>query len=120
MEHIKWLVDLIQMLMTLATFGSMIYIFKKFLDKPHDTLENRVTTVEVQVKEIKDSLKQGNDRFREIHNKFDDQEEVNHVIFKIFLSFVNFEITYCYNSGYTDNKDLLDAKTSLEKYLSEK
>ena len=34
------------------------------------------------------------------------------------LSFVDFEIAYCHNTGYKDNEDLIKAKRLLQQYLA--
>lgn len=90
---------------------AVCYAFYKFVNRPRVNLEQRVTDLEVNVKEVKDSLKQGNDRFRE-------QTEFNEVFIRCMLSFVTFETNYCLNTGYTHNEDLLKLKELLESYLA--
>lgn len=92
--------------------------FYKFLNKPHDTLEEkhnelkkRVDTHDVEIKEIKESLYHGKDKFREHDNEFT-------TIWDVMLAFVDFEITYCHNTGYDKQEDLIRAKRTLEKYLA--
>lgn len=96
------------------------YGLYKFLNKPHDTLEEkheelvkRVDKHESRIEDIEESLLKGNDRFRE-------QEETNATFKSVMLSFVNFEIAYCLHTGYEHQEDLLKAKNELETYLSGK
>ena len=91
----------------------MLFLFKNFLSRPHQNLEDRVSKVELKVEEVKDSLKQGNDRFR-------DQKTMNEVFVNCMLAFIDFEIAFCQSSGYENSKDLMKAKTILQDYLAKK
>lgn len=91
----------------------MLAIFWGFIRRPHNNLEDRVKTVEVQVEEMKNSLYQGNDRFRE-------QKDMNEVFINCMLSFIDFEIAFCMNSGYEHSTDLMKAKEVLQHYLARK
>lgn len=106
----------------LATFNILIitYGFYRFLNKPHDTLQGRITVLEDKVKtlEVKDaehdrSLKQGNDRFR-------DQREANEAIQKSILALIEFEIQYCSTRGEAISPELSRAKDELHNYLAHK
>ena len=62
---------------------------------------------------IRNLLKEGNDKFRM-------QEKQNAVFKAVMLSFVDFEIAYCINTGYTETEDLKNAKRILQEYLAGK
>ena len=99
---------------TLLTFGNlciMAYAFSKFLSKPHDTLEQRVHNLEVKLDEVLDSLKQGNDRFRE-------QTTTNEVIINSVLALIEFEMQYCLTEHKEMSSGLKEAKSDLNKFLS--
>lgn len=89
----------------------MGYMFIKFMKKPHDTLEARIEKVETDLDDVKKMI-------NEHQIKLTFQDKTNAVFKSVMLSFVNFEIAYCRNSGYKDNQDLLDAKRELESYLT--
>ena len=89
----------------------MIYGFKKFLDKPRNDLETRVQEVEIKIKEIEYSLKQGNDKFRE-------QEVTNQVVLHSILALIEFEIQYCLTEHKNVSPELQKAKDDLHNYLS--
>lgn len=96
------------------------YGLYKFLNKPHDTLEEkheelakRVDKHDIRLDDIEESLLKGNDKFR-------NQEETNATFKSVMLSFINFEIAYCIHTGYDNNEDLINAKKELETYLSGK
>lgn len=91
----------------------MLFLFKNFLAKPHNDLEERITKVEVKVEEVDKSLKQGNDRFRE-------QKQMNEVFINCMLAFIDFEIAFCQHSGYEYSADLMRAKKTLQEYLARK
>lgn len=104
---------ILEIFVTFCNACIMLYMFKTFLLKPHTNLEARVTTCEVQIKEVKDSLNQGNDRFRE-------QKQMNEVFVNCMLAFIDFEIAFCQHSGYEYSSDLMRAKTTLQEYLARK
>ena len=91
----------------------MVFLFIKFINKPHDTLETRVSTLELEVKETKQSLLQGNDRFRE-------QESTNEVLIHSVLALIEFEIQYCLTEHKEMSKGLEKAKEDLNNYLARK
>lgn len=99
----------------LATLNIFIigYGFYKFMNKPHDDLETRVTNLELEHREIKQSLLQGNDRFR-------DQEDTNQVLIHSVLALIEFEIQYCLTEHKDMSKDLEKAKDDLHHFLSKR
>lgn len=115
--------NILPVLQTVLAFFNICvlgFTFYKFLNRPHNSLEEkhkalekRVDEHDLKIKEMDISLKQGNDRFRK-------QEETNATFKSVMLSFINFEIAYCSNTGYEDNQDLLDAKRELSEYLTGK
>lgn len=112
--------DILQIALQIVNLIVIFYGGYKFLNKPHDTLEERQEALEkrvdkqdLKIETIEDALHKGNDKFRK-------QEETNATFKSVMLSFVNFEIAYCRNTGYEDNQDLLDAKKELSEYLTGK
>ena len=108
------------LLLQLANIVIIGYGLYKFLNKPHDTLEEkheelvkRVDKHDAKIEDIEESLLKGNDKFRE-------QEETNATFKSVMLSFINFEIAYCIHTGYEHTEDLLIAKKELETYLAGK
>ena len=108
------------LLLQLANIVIIGYGLYKFLNKPHDTLEEkheelakRVDKHDIRLDDIEESLLKGNDKFR-------NQEETNATFKSVMLSFINFEIAYCIHTGYDNNEDLINAKKELETYLSGK
>lgn len=81
--------------------------------KPHNNLEERLAKVEIKVEEVQDSLKRGNDKFR-------DQKRMNEVLVSCMLAFIDFEIAFCQSSGYENSIDLMKAKQTLQGYLASK
>lgn len=105
---------LLPFLQVILTFGNICvlgFAFFKFLGKPHTTLEGRINTLEVDMREIKQSLLQGNDRFR-------DQEDTNEVMQICMLALIDFELSYCSHTNYEHTEDLIKAKDILRKHLA--
>ena len=112
--------EYLKVFLQIAQVITILFAVYKFTRKPHDSLEEkheslkkRVDEHDVKIKEVEASLKQGNDKFRK-------QEETNATFKSVMLSFINFELAYCSNTGYEDNQDLLDAKRELNEYLTGK
>lgn len=102
-----------QIFISFANICILLYALYKFLNKPHDTLEQRVISIETEVKDIKESLHQGNDRFRS-------QEDTNEVLIHSVLALIEFEIQYCLTEHKEMSKDLEKAKEDLHSYLARK
>ncbi len=109
-QDIAMCLSLVLNFCSICVFG---YGFYKYINKPRKDLESKVNELAVKVKEHDDSLKQGNDKFRE-------QNKINKVIFNVNLAFIDFEIAYCHNTGYEDDEYLKRAKALLEECLTEK
>lgn len=103
--------DILQLVISIISICVSMYALYRFLSKPHNTLETRVMSLEKDVDDIKQSLKEGNDKFR-------NQAKLNAVFKAVNLSFIDFEIAYCSNTGYKDTADLKKAKRILQNCLS--
>lgn len=106
------------LILQVANIAILGYTLFKFLNKPHDALEQqhnelvkRVDKHDVEIEDIKDSMHKGNDKFRDYDEEFI-------CVWDVMLAFVDFEITYCQNTGYVQKEDLIRAKTTLEKFLA--
>ena len=107
------ILPIFQLVLTSANIIILAYAFFKFLNKPQDTLNTRVTLLETELRDIKASLVQGNDKFKE-------QEKTNATFKSVMLAFVDFEIAYCLHSNYEFTEDLMKAKKELQEYVSGK
>lgn len=108
---IQQIKDLLTLFLSAISLIVWAYTCFKFLSKPHANLEARVADLEKDVREIKQSLKEGNDKFRE-------QAKLNAVFKAVNLAFIDFEIAYCINTGYKDIADLKKAKRILQNSLA--
>ena len=119
-EMFASLLPYLQTCLAVGNLAIMLYALKTFLTKPQTTLENRVTTLEVELKEQKQSLLQGNDRFREQDEKFLDQDKTNEVIIRSVFALLEFEVHYCETEQKPISKNLEKAKDDLHDYLARK
>lgn len=110
---INYILPILQLVLAFGNICIMAFALVKFLNKPHSTLEGRVSTLEVDIREVKQSLLQGNDRFRE-------QESTNEVILHAVLALIEFEIQYCITEKKPITKELEKAKEDLHSYLAKK
>ena len=87
----------LQMLLNLFNIAALLYAFRLFL--------------EVKVKEIDQSLHQGNDRFKA-------QENTNEIILHSILALIEFEIQYCLVENKPMSEELKKARADLNSFLS--
>ena len=110
---IQTALPIFQMILTFMNICVLAFALIRFLNRPHNTLEARVNEHEVKIKEIEDSLKQGNDRFR-------DQEDTNEVLIRSVFALLEFEVHYCETEQKPISKNLERAKDDLHDYLASK
>ena len=115
---VNQILPVLQLISQIAIIIGMVYGFYKFVNRPHDTLEQRVTFLEAELKETKQSLLQGNDKFRIHEKEFKKQHKLNNAFKSIILAFINFEIAYCQNTNYAHTEEIVKAKKEIEKLLT--
>lgn len=114
------LLPVFQTILSFMNICVLGYALLRFLNKPHDTLEqkivdleNSIKELEVRIKEIDKSLHQGNDRFRE-------QENTNEVLIHCAFALLEFEVHYCETEHKPISKNLERAKDDLHDFLAKK
>lgn len=113
MEVIQMVSTIVSLILSLGTLCVMIYGFGKFINKPHDSLEERVMALEIKQKETEQRLQKGNDKFRE-------QDEANEVLLKSLIALLEFEIQYLLTENKPVSDDLKRAKADLNSFLAKK
>lgn len=111
--NITALLPFFQLVLTFGNICVLAYALFKFLNRPHDTLEDRVNAHDVEIADIKKSLLQGNDRFRE-------QDDTNEVLLHSVLALIEFEIQFCLVEHKEMSAGLTKAKEDLNNYLSKR
>ena len=110
------------LLLKIANVIMLGFMFYKFTRKPHENLENRITTLEkkmdeletkseIRYKDFEQQLRKGNDKFRSI-------EKILEVLLTCSLALINFEVHYCETEHKEISEDLEDARKVLNKCLS--
>jgi len=99
--------------LTIINLIDKVMTMKKNADAPQKMIIERLNALEVEVKEIKGSLLQGNDRFR-------DQADTNEVMQMVMLALLDFELSFCSHTNYEHTEDLEQAKDMLRKHLARK
>lgn len=107
------ILPVLQMILAGGNIIIIGYGFYKFLGKPHSTLEARVVALETEVRNIKQSTRDGDKQIAV-------NAEATAVMQRCLLALIEFEISYCLASGYSDTKDLEEAKRELHNYLAKK
>lgn len=120
MSKIEYALMILQLCLAVGNLSIMIFALSKFIKKPHDKLIDRVVSLEVKVEELQDSLKQGNDRFREYGNRFEKQYDTNEVLIRSILALIEFEMQYCIEEKKVLTDGLKNSKADLEKFLARK
>lgn len=104
-------IALIGLILTILNIVDRVATMRKNANAPFKELQDRVTVLEVKVLEQEGRLLKGNDAFRK-------QDKFNNMIERVILAFIDFEIAYCHNTGYTDMSNLMKAKNTLEELLT--
>lgn len=111
------MIQTIQSILTLILSGANLcvlgYALYKFTKKPHDTLDQRVTALEVEIKNIKESLNFGQDKFRT-------HDESIKVLLHSSLALIEWEIQYCLIEHKEMSESLKKAKDDLHNFLTKK
>lgn len=113
MDTVQIILTILSLFISLCTVCTLVYGFAKFLSKPHDTLEQRVTVLEVKQTELEREKQKLNDRCME-------QDDTNEVLIHSTLALIEFEIQYCLTEKKPMSKDLERAKEDLHHYLSKR
>lgn len=116
--NIQAISDIMSLFLQIANILVILWAFKNFLSKPHDTLKQKVEELSKQVDELNVKLKEVNESLHRGNDKFRQQEETNSTFKSVMLSFVNFEIAYCMHTNYPHTEELMEAKSELESYLT--
>lgn len=87
------------------------YALYKFTRKPQDTLEKRITTVEVKVEEHERKLRQDNDKFWTYGS-------VMETLVRCTLALMKFEVHYCETEHKEISEDLVTAEKELNECLT--
>lgn len=99
--NIQSILPYVQLLVSCGTLIGMLYALKQFVDKPHDSLEQRVETLEQKVSKIETSSTSNSDNIDRVTTAL--------------TALVDFEIAYCINTHYDADgiNDLMHAKKVL-------
>lgn len=107
------ILPIMQLILAFGNICILFYGFKRFLNKPHDSLEERVNKCESDIKDVKQSLFRGDGKFQE-------QERALKVIIRATLALVEFEMQYCLTEHKEMSKGLEKAKEALDEFVAEK
>jgi hypothetical protein len=108
---IQAILSILQLVLTFGNVCVIGYAFIKFIGKPRDDIITKVNALEYEIKEIKRSLMQGNDRFRA-------QDSTNEVIIRSVVALIDFEVHYCETEQRPLSKSLEKARDELHEYFA--
>lgn len=112
-QIIAFIIGLLGAILTILNIIDKAIALKAKNDEPIKMLCKQVEEHEVKIREIEDSLKQGNDRFRI-------QEDTNEVLIRSVFALLEFEVHYCETEHKPISKNLEKAKDDLHNYLAKK
>ncbi len=104
------ILPVLQMILAAGNICIIGYGFYKFLGKPHSTLESKVVQLDTELKELRDRVKEG-DRHIDVNG------DALEAIQRCLVCLLEFEISYCINTGYGNTSALEEAKRELNSYL---
>lgn len=112
-QIVAFIIGLLGAILTILNIIDKYVALKDKSDSPFKSLAGKVEEHEVKIKEIEDSLKQGNDRFRT-------QDDTNEVLIRSVFALLEFEVHYCETEHKPISKNLEKAKDDLHEYLAKK
>lgn len=110
---ITTMLPILQFMLTFGNLCIMLYAFKTFLSKPHDTLEERVDKLEDDIKDIKSQMTIGLGRC-------DENRDTLTVVINSLLALIEFEMEYCITEHKNPSTGLIDAKKTLQTFLAKR
>ncbi len=113
MEVIQYILTAISLITGFGSVCVLVYGFGKFLNKPQDTLAQRVTVLETKQEETERRLTKGTERFKE-------NNEASQVMLKSLIALIEFEIQNLTNEGKEITPGLERAKNDLNEFLIRK
>lgn len=123
-EFVSVTLPVLQLMLATCNLIIIAYGFHKFINKPKDDINSKIAaleseirdlkaTINVEIKEIKDSLHKGNDNFRE-------QDATNEVLIHSVLALIEFEMQYCLVEHKDMSEGLKQAKKDLNDFLGKR
>ena len=106
-----FIIALIGSILTILNIWDKIVTMKKNADAPIKALQERVTALEVKQLDQEHRLEDGSEIFKR-------QAKINKMFERVNLAFIDFEISYCHNTGYSETENLMKAKQLLEELLT--
>lgn len=110
---VSTVLPLLQMILAFGNICVLGYALIKFLNKPHDTLEDKLDDHEIRIKALEAEKTQNKDKFKE-------QEDTNEVLIRSVFALLEFEVHYCETEQKPISKNLEKAKDDLHDYLARK
>lgn len=110
---VSTVLPLLQMILAFGNICVLGYALIKFLNKPHDTLEDKLDDHEIRIKALEAEKTQSKDKFKE-------QEDTNEVLIRSVFALLEFEVHYCETEQKPISKNLEKAKDDLHDYLARK
>ena len=111
--NVQAILPYLQTLLAFANICVLAYAFLKFINKPHDTLEDKVNDHEVRIKTLEARREQEDERDKE-------QDDTNEVLIRSVFALLEFEVHYCETEQKPITKNLEKAKDDLHDYLARK
>lgn len=101
---IKDLLPVLQVILTTCNIMVLVYAGFRFIKRPHDTIEGRLSELE---------------KLTQLHTgKIKKQEDSSEVFINCMLAFIDFELAYCNHTNYQYTEDLNVAKETLRRHLA--
>lgn len=102
----------ITLILSVAQLVTVAYALYRFTRKPHDSLEERVKSLETRVTKLEDQSQDWEDRFIKI-------EKALNVLIHSNLSLIEYEMQYCLEENKEMSDGLKESKKALHDFLAE-
>lgn len=103
----------LQLVLSFGNICILLYGGFKFLNKPHNTLEQKVNEHEMRLKEIERLLYESKNRFQELGT-------TDEVLVSSVLALIEYQIQCCITENKAPSKELEKARENLHSYLAKR
>lgn len=104
--------DNVNLILDIAQLCAVLYALYRFTRKPHDSLDQRVTALETEVKNLKEA------QAAEKEKRINIEKAVKMALHSV-LALIEFEMQYCITNNFEMSDGLKRAKEDLHEFLSE-
>lgn len=120
MSVLQMILPIFQLILTFGNICVLAYALVRFLNKPHDTLEEKVNQLETKLNQMETKLNEIEKFLHNDNERFKEQDETNEVLIHSALALIEYEIQRCLTESKPASKELEKARENLHNFLAKR